>query len=198
LNHLVFDTADIATADTEPMSSHIATPMLRQLKARQQREAQRVDDAGFTLFEMMIVLALVAMVTAASMGSFRSRPNQVALQPVAALVAADLRSARIEAMQRSRVVEVRFDGRTRTYVVPGTKSAKRFPDNIGFAFSTVSDGLRADYADRLLFFPDGSSTGGSLRLTSSGTNQGGPQRGIVIAVDWLTGSVRQTGGEASR
>jgi general secretion pathway protein H len=180
------------------MSPQIATPMPRQFATPQQRQAHSISDAGFSLLEMIVVLALVAMATAASMGSLRSRPNQVALQPVAALVAADLRSARIEAMQRSRVVEVRFDGRTRTYLVPGAKSAKRFPDNIGFAFSTVSDGLRADYADRLLFFPDGSSTGGSLTLTSSGANQGGPQRGIVIAVDWLTGSVRQTGGEASR
>ena len=125
-------------------------------------------DEGFTLFEMLIVLALVAM-TAASTLSLRGGPNQVALQPAAALVAADLRTARIDAMQRSRVIEVRFDGRARTYLVQGATSAKRVPDNIGFAFSTVSDGLRADYADRLLFFPDGSSTGGALTLSSAGT-----------------------------
>jgi general secretion pathway protein H len=151
-------------------------------------DIERNSAGGFTLFEMLLVLSLIAMAMAASTLSFRSG-GQAALQPVAALVAADLRSARIEAMQRSRIVEVSFDGRARTYLVQGFRAAKRFPDNVGFAFSTANDGLRADYASRLLFFPDGSSTGGQLTLTSGG--QAGQQRAIVLAIDWLTGNIRE-------
>ncbi len=145
---------------------------------------------------MLIVLSLVAMATAVSTVSFRSGPNQVALQPAAALIAVDFRSARAEAMQHSRVVEIFFDSRARTYHVQGATAAKRFPDNIGFAWTT-NDGQRADFTDRLLFFPDGSSTGGAMTLSSNGAsagpNQAGPQRAIVLSVDWLTGTVRQAG-----
>jgi general secretion pathway protein H len=171
----------------------------RQFAEPYQLKAQRVGDAGFTLLEMLIVLALMAIATTASTVSFRGGPNQVALLPVAALVAADLRSARAEAMQHSRVVEVRFDGRARTYLVQGAQSVKRLPDTIGFAFLTNNEGLRADYADRLLFFPDGSSTGGAVTLSSKATgtraeaNQSLTQRAIVLSVDWLTGTVRQAG-----
>jgi general secretion pathway protein H len=154
--------------------------------------ARSVAAGGFTLIEMMLVLAIIATATAASTLAFRGGRNQAALQPVVALVTADLRSARIVAMQRSRVVEIRFDGAARTYAVDGAKSPKRFPDNIGFTFVTSNDGLRSDYAGRLLFFPDGSSTGGALSLSSIGTNPGGLQRTIVLSVDWLTGSIRET------
>jgi general secretion pathway protein H len=154
---------------------------------------QPVANAGFTLFEMLIVLAIIAMATAASTLAFRGRQNQAALQPVATLVAVDFRSARIDAMQRSRVVEIRFDGRARSYAVDGAKSAKRLPDNIGFSFATAGDGLRPDYADRLLFFPDGSSTGGTLSLSAVGTSPSSQQRTIVLSVDWLTGAVREAG-----
>jgi general secretion pathway protein H len=180
------------------MSPHSAPP--EQLKVPSTSTTfvatRCVNDAGFTLFEVMLVLALVVMASAASTVAFRRGPQQLALQPTVALVMADLRSARVVAMQRSRVVEVQFDGPARSYVVTGAASAKRFPDNIGFVFSTNSDGLRADYANRLLFFPDGSSTGGALTLSSAGSKSDSPPRNVVLSIDWLSGTIRQLGGEA--
>jgi general secretion pathway protein H len=150
--------------------------------------------AGFTLFEMLLVLGLLALTLATSSLALTGRGRgQAPLQPVAAQVTADLKAARLDAMQTSRTIEVSFDGGARTYFVHGTRSAKRFPANIGFAFSSASDGLRPDFAQRLLFFPDGSSTGGQLTLSVPGPGAS-TARLVVLSVDWLTGAVREASG----
>jgi general secretion pathway protein H len=145
--------------------------------------------AGFTLFEMLVVLMLMALTATASTLAMGNKPGHQPLLPVVARVAADLRAARNDAMQRSRIIEVRFDGQARSYIIDGAAAARQLPGNIVFAFSTMNDGLRADYANRLLFFPDGSSTGGQLSLSSGPSVVG--QRAVVLSVDWLTGAVRE-------
>ena len=176
------------------MARTSSTPLHSALQRAPQHTASTA--AGFTLLEMLVVLALIGITMTTAVVSLRGGAGQAALKPVVALVAADLRAARIAAMQRGRTVEVSFDGRARSYAVTGVGSVKRVPDSIGFVFSTAHDGLRPDYASRLLFFADGSSTGGLLTLTSGTGN--GPKRAIVLAVDWLTGTVQETGRETGR
>ncbi len=144
------------------------------------------SSAGFTLFEMLIVLAIVALTLTFSALAIRGKQGPAALLPVAARVAADLKLARSEAMLRNHAVEVVFDPRTRGYRVEGTRAGMLLPADIGFAFATAGDLVRDEHAGHLVFYPDGSSTGGRLTLSDR-------RRAVTLAIDWLTGSVRQSG-----
>ena len=146
------------------------------------------SSAGFSLFEMLVVLGLIALTMTASILSMGSKARQEPLLPVVARVRTDLSAARNDAIQLGRIVEVRFDGQSRSYMVDSIAVTKRLPGHIGVVFSTAHEGLRADYANRLLFFPDGSSTGGQLSLTSGSSDVG---RAVLLSVDWLTGAVRE-------
>jgi general secretion pathway protein H len=116
-------------------------------------------DGGFTLIELLVVLTLLALASAMVLPRFASAPGPTARERAAA-VAGQLRDARQRAIATARPVAVPLDARLVT---------ARAPDG-----STLRE---------ILFFPDGSSTGGSIGVETR-------QRRAVVEVDDLTGAVR--------
>ncbi len=66
----------------------------------------RVRSAGLTLVEVLCVLALVAMTTAAALAGFDAAARSARVRSAAAMLAWDLRRARVEAVLRGRRVSV--------------------------------------------------------------------------------------------
>ena len=148
----------------------------------QNSRARAIRDSGFTLLELLVVLAIIALTITVSVGSIRSSGGVVRVQPLAVRVAADLRLARADAIAQSRPVEVIFDAKAHAYSIGGAGAAVKLPAGIAFTLVTSQEFQRSVDRARLVFFPDGSSTGGQLTLTDRRLD-------IVLSIDWLTGTV---------
>ena len=136
--------------------------------------------AGFTLVEMLVVLALLALVMAIAPPLLGARQGEAQLAAAARELAAALRETRSLALR---------DGRTEVFVIDAAAGAFRAgPGAVrhlapGLALAAVSGDRQAPQPiGAIRFFADGSSTGGTLLLLQG-------ERRSHVTVDWLTGRV---------
>lgn len=136
---------------------------------------------GFTLLELIAVIALLAIsLGAASVFISRGLDNLRAREAGRELALA-LRTARVKAMDSGHPGQLDFDVARRRYQLPGTP-ARTLPAGMTMTLTTAA-ALGAGQRAAIAFYPDGSSTGGRVRLERDG-------RAWRIEVAWLTGEVR--------
>ncbi len=133
--------------------------------------------AGFTLIEMIVVLAILALVGGLVMGRGPQRSPALELRGATSTIAGVLRLARTRAIAGNAPVAVQFDVRNGT-VRSAAGTAHALPAGTVMAVTTV-EGLGTS----ILFLPDGSSSGGRVELAGAG-------RAASVTVDWLTGRVQ--------
>jgi general secretion pathway protein H len=144
-----------------------------------------VTQAGFTLIEMIVVLAVLGLV--AGLVLSRGPPRSAALEMRAAAnaVAQTLRVARTRAIMSNQRVMVALDPRTATLRV-GVGAPRSLPAGVTMSVITTADlastGAGTAGPAGIAFLPDGSSSGGRVEL-ATGT------RHMQVGVDWLTGRV---------
>jgi|SRR5262245_30598792 general secretion pathway protein H len=142
-------------------------------------------DGGMTLVEVLVVMAVLALVAAIAMPSVRLPSRGPPLGVIAADIAAKLRAARALAIAQNREVAFAFDAKARTYAVESTGPPEPLPPEAELSITTARHLVRGSEEARLVFFADGTSSGGTIRLTHE-------RRSIAIAVAWLTGVVDVT------
>ena len=135
--------------------------------------------AGFTLLEMLIALALIASIASAATLVFSKRISSLQGARELEVVVSSLRKARIGAMTSGSERSVEFDLVQRRLITIPDGDTLDLPADMEIEI-TVDQSLAADRRARILFFPDGSSTGGEFKI-------GFKEREYSIEVDWLTG-----------
>lgn len=135
---------------------------------------------GFTLVELLVVLALVGAVLAVALPRFSMGPGRRELLGAAHEVAATLREARSQALVANRSRYFHADLSTNTFWAQG-EARNALPPGLRMSVRTVEDQILEGSAT-VRFHPDGSSTGGSIRLAV---------RDIAydVLVDWLDGGI---------
>jgi len=141
-------------------------------------------DAGFTLIEMIVVVAVLAMVGGLVLARGPQRSAALEMRAASSAVAQALRVARTRAIMSNQRVMVAFDPRAATLRV-GAAAARSLPPGIAMSVTTTADlaGVQAGIA----FLPDGSSSGGRVELARGAQHS-------QIGVDWLTGRVSVASG----
>ena len=138
---------------------------------------------GFTLLELMVALALLAGVAAFTMP--RLLPSaDIELRDATAKIASALRRARRHAVHQTEAVVCRFDFGAGTVPFDGAQRPWRLPRSIEYQLTTARAEASSGDRGAMRFFPDGSSTGGSVLISTVA----GAQRRIDVS--WLTGQIR--------
>ncbi len=145
-----------------------------------QRVARR--QRGFTLIELLVVMTILGLMLATVPPMFSNSLSVASLRGAARDMAAGLRATRSEAITRNREAVLTLDLEGRRYTVGGEKRPRSLPADIDLSLFTAAAEKIDDSEGGILFFPDGSSTGGSITLADDG-------RRYEIVVDWLTGKV---------
>ncbi len=136
--------------------------------------------AGFSLMELMLVLVLLGLAAAVTI-PYLGNMGGAGLTGAARELAAGMKLARSRAVVAATETVLFIDLNSRTFAVSGDSQARELPENLSIELETAQSEL-ADEGGGYRFFPDGSSTGGSVLL---GLNE----RTMRVNVDWLTGRV---------
>lgn len=139
-------------------------------------------EAGFSLIELVVVLAIVAIVLAVAIPAFGKRNDFAILRANALGVSAKLRLLRAAALQSNRPASMTFDTTARSVSYDPAKSVTQLPQGIQLSVTMARLASDDGRQTRIMFFPDGSSTGMRLQLVS------GPDK-CVVEVLSLTGAV---------
>jgi general secretion pathway protein H len=151
------------------------------------------SEAGFTLLEVVCVLAIVGLLAAVLLPNLPRQTSGPRLEAYAIEAAALLKADRSAAIRRGSEVETRVDAPARSLRSGASGQSVRFPEDVRFetllprscdnrpAFATIS------------FFASGMSCGGVITLSRL-------DAGYEIRVNWLTGRIEiaQNAGRSKR
>jgi general secretion pathway protein H len=140
-------------------------------------------EAGFTLLEMLIVLAILALAMSFAGPLVSGGTEGVRLETASSELAAALRLTRSAAIIRNTEATLMVDvdkGVFGSSAVPQRPFAREIEAKLTYASGIRSASSEAGFR----FFPDGSSTGGDVMLSLHGKK-------VKLCIDWLTGEVRR-------
>ena len=137
---------------------------------------------GFTLIEMLLVLTVVVMGFAVIGVNISSGTGATAHQSAARDLVSALRYAKGEALIARQEMTVALDLKDNSYTVSRRDKVYTLPEEIELTVVTAQEELSGDGVANIRFYPDGSSTGGRIKLEQKGTNW-------QIDINWLTGQI---------
>jgi len=159
---------------------------------------------GFTLIELLVVLVIISVMVGLVGPRLVGSLSNTNLKTASKRIAASLRYARSQAISESTTYVVRFDLDERRMVIEGAERARQdggegegmadapvrsshayqLPDDVRFEKAIWGDEENNSGLFRILFLPNGGSSGGELIL---GNKRGHRYR---ITVDIITGAVK--------
>lgn len=138
-------------------------------------------ERGFTLFEVLIVLAIVGLVSAIMAPMIFKGVSGTRSRAAAYEIAAALRQARGEAVATNADVALMVDPERGAYALEAAKP-KMLAGTLRLSLYAAQSEQLGTAIGGIRFYPDGSATGGQITVRDETT-------GYHVDVDWLTGRV---------
>ena len=137
---------------------------------------------GVTLLELLIVLALMAIVAGIVLPMFGGPVSTSELRASARQLAAGLRLGGSEAVAQRRETFLVLDVAGKRFKVDRDAKEHALPSRIELKLFTAQNDLVDESVGSIRFFPDGGSNGGRITVASG-------ERKYDVDIDWLTGRV---------
>ncbi|MGH6843463.1 MAG: pilus assembly FimT family protein [Methylocella sp.] len=142
----------------------------------------RRGEGGFTMLEMICVLAVIAMLVAVALPAFPRGTSRSMLEAYAVDTAALLKADRDAAIRRGAAVATDLSAISRTIRSGATGRVLQLPQDVGFNAILASQCDRHAAGMAIQFLPSGMSCGGTIFLSRLGKT-------LEVRVTWLTGGV---------
>ena len=139
-------------------------------------------ERGFTLLEMVCVLAIIAMLASVLLPLIPRQTSRSRLQAYALQMATLLKADRNAAIRRGSDVATLVDAGSRSIRSGATSETVRIPDDVRFAALLPQTCRQHAALSTISFFANGMSCGGTIALTRL-------DAGYEIRVNWLTGRI---------
>ncbi|MCB1760869.1 MAG: prepilin-type N-terminal cleavage/methylation domain-containing protein [Gammaproteobacteria bacterium] len=137
---------------------------------------------GFSLLELLVVLLLLVAAVAIVPPFFSKGLSSGEFRQGVRLVAAGLRKTQSLALSSHREQVFSLNLEARTFTAGNNAAITELPVTLDLKLKTAASERSGDQVGAIRFFPDGSSTGGSVTLSSG-------SRVLRVAVNWMTGSI---------
>jgi general secretion pathway protein H len=147
-------------------------------------------ERGFTLLEMVCVLAIIALLAAVLLPFIPHETSRARLEAYALQAATLLKADRDAAINRNVSVATLVDAGGRAIRSGATPAEIRIPDDVRFDAVLPQTCRRQAALSTIRFFANGTSCGGAIALTRFNA-------GYEIRVNWLTGRVDIVSRDAS-
>jgi len=152
------------------------------MRAPQRRVTTRASRRGVTLLELLIVLAIMAIVAGFVIPMFGGPVSTSELRSAARQLAAGLRLAQSEAVSQRRQTFLVLDVAGKRFKVDNDPQEHKLPSKVELKLFTAQNDLVSESVGSIRFFPDGGSNGGRITVASG-------DRKFDVDIDWLTGRV---------
>lgn len=139
--------------------------------------------AGFSLLELLLVLAIAGLVAAVVIPSLPGALDSARLRGGAGEVRATLMLARTLAVSDARGRTVAFDLGSGEYGIDGEARKRLLPEGVRLAGVKVGDAAADRGVARVRFYPDGSADEAEVAISSDGGGR------VQVTIDPLTGIV---------
>ena len=143
---------------------------------------ERSGARGFTLLELLVVLFILGVSISVLAPVVAKRAPGLQLKADTSLVAATLREARSFSIRDNTQVDVVVDVSARTLQPHYDADERKLENELGMSLLTATSEVQNTGRGTIRFFPDGTSTGGRIRLISE-------TQANDVVVNWLTGYV---------
>lgn len=140
-------------------------------------------NSGFTLIESVVALLVVALILAVVPPLLSRGSPESQIKSAAREVAAALRTRREQAIFGSAETVLYFHPTERRFGTAPDAQGHDLADRLAVEVTGAKSEIVEEDIVGIRFFPDGSSTGGTVKLALE-------SRELAVAVDWLTGRVR--------
>jgi general secretion pathway protein H len=144
--------------------------------------SDRAAAAGFTLIELLVVLMIAGLLLAVTPPLISNAIPGVQLKSAARTLVSALRQTRSLAISEAMPKRLTVDLQAREVRIPGRAQAIDIPAKIDVELTVAESQRSGEHTAAVSFFPDGSSTGGRIRLGRADIH-------YQVDVDWLTGRV---------
>lgn len=136
-----------------------------------------------SLVELLVVLVIVSLAYTLILPSMRNPTRSVSLRVIAQNMSSHLAASRSRSIATNRPLGVTFDVSNHLYRLDTDGRSFVLPRELRLAVTSARSLSREEQRTaRIVFYPDGSSSGGNIRLEQNG-------QAIDLGVEWLTGQV---------
>ena len=142
-----------------------------------------IKNDGFTLLELLIVLAISVLSLSIVGINISSGNKTTALKAASRDLSSALRYARGQSLISQKEVKLTLDLATNRYRISSREKAYQLAKEIELTLFSAQVEIEDQQKGSIRFFPDGSSTGGSITLEQDDLKW-------VVKINWLTGQIK--------